>query len=630
VLLLLLTLASGACATTEVKRRDWSTYTGPGAAEFRKEELTLPPLDDSGEPVNRAVDDVKHFAAEYVVAPIAAGWRFVVPKCAREGLTRAGRNLLYPVRLVSNVLQGEWSTAGLETKRFAINTTFGILGFREAAKDYDLPAPRAQDLGLAFRAHGWEQSNYTALPGATVRDSVGFVGDMFLDPLTYFSPAGPVMMLNNVSDHVDSYVHFTNTTYDPYRLERLARVLDRQLEPTERKFKQGTGGAIETLQVVFLGVRDPDFPDQADDNEVTIPLTGKELGYRAWIQEKPAPVVFVLPGTGGHFESGSSAALAEMVFRGGYSAVAISSTLSFDFIAAAGTANFPGYAPGDAHDVHLALTAVDKDLQQRYGGRVASKRAVLGISMGGLHTLFLAAAEDQERAEGLVPLHGYIALNPPVSLLGAARGMDAAFNVPLARIPDEAQREARIRALFRHVIDVAGGEDLQPGKPLPLSDFEARFLVGIVFRMTLLDVLDQARDLGRTGDFYLTPRTSSDRGASYVEMADTSFLEYVYAFLLPDQAKRRRGLTNDDAGALALEYACDLRSVSTLLRVNPHVHVMTNANDLMLGAGDLQFLRDALGDRLTVNEAGGHLGNLWRPDVQDAVLAKLKAIVPAE
>ena len=61
-----LALLAAGCATTEVRHRDWSAYAGPGADAFRKEELTLPQIDDPAEPVNRALDEAKHAVAAYV------------------------------------------------------------------------------------------------------------------------------------------------------------------------------------------------------------------------------------------------------------------------------------------------------------------------------------------------------------------------------------------------------------------------------------------------------------------------------------------------------------------------------------------------------------------------------------
>ncbi len=624
-------LLLAACATQETQHRDWSDYTGPGAEYFQREELDLWAVKDPGEPTNRAIDDVKHVAAEYVIAPLAWAWRGITPKSFRTGLTNVGKNIAYPIRLVSNVIQGNWDRAGTETERFAINTTVGVLGWSDAAAERDTPAPREQDMGLAFRHHGWKDSAYTSMPASTVRDSVGWVPDLFLDPLWYVWGAGTARTFNDMSDQVDTYVTFTNTTYDPYRLERAARYLDRTLEDTDQEFLAGEGGAVDTLQYVFLGVRDAEFADDFDTESVLVPATGKYLDYNVWLQDHRAPVMYVLPGTGGHRDAESTAAVAEMAFTAGYHVVAISSTLNFEFIANAATVDFPGFAPADTRDVHAVLTAIDADLRAARGGLIGRRRAVIGMSMGALHALFMAAGEEDAARNGLIPMDGYYALNPPVNLLRTAQGFDDYFNLPLKYFPGDAETQhAKIRALFRHVIDVAGGGDLRPGRPLPLNDLQAQFLIGIAFRMTLMDVLDQARALGRTGDFFLTPRTDRDRGASYRELARYSFMEYFYAFVLPEQARLRKDITDDDAGAMHLNRLSDLRSVEYELRRNPRIRVFSNTNEILLREADVAFLRTTFGSRLRLSKSGGHLGNLWKPDVRDRVIAELRDLVVNE
>jgi len=50
----------------------------------------------------------------------------------------------------------------------------------------------------------------------------------------------------------------------------------------------------------------------------------------------------------------------------------------------------------------------------------------------------------------------------------------------------------------------------------------------------------------------------------------------------------------------------------------------------VIDASDVDFLKDTFGVRLELNEDGGHLGNLWRPEVQDRVMSRLLATVPIE
>jgi ABC-type transporter lipoprotein component MlaA len=620
-------VALAGCTSHAAQHRDWSDYDGPGAEHFQKEELVFWEINDGGEPTNRVIDDVKHAGAEYVVAPLAWVWRLITPKAVRTGLTNVGRNIAYPVRLLSNAVQGDWERAGIETERFAVNTTVGILGWRDAAKDRGNEAPPSQDFGLAFRHHGWKESNYTAAPKPTVRDSVGFVPDLLADPLTYVPPAGLVRTFNDSSDRIDDYVKFTNTAYDPYRLERMARYLDRTLEETDKEFAEGMGGAVDTLQYAFVAPDDPDFASDQDTRTVRVPGTGRELRYEVWLQDERAPLLYIVPGTGGHRRADTTAALAEMGYWAGYHVVAISSALNHEFIARAGTVDFPGFAPADARDTHAVMTAIDAELRDDLGDRLSSRRAVLGLSMGGLHALYMAAAEDTAERDGLIRFDGYYALNPPVSLVHAAQGFDDYFNLPLKYFPgdQEAQHEA-IRALFRHVIDVAG-QDLRAGRPLPLNEPQAQFLIGIAFRMTLMDILDQTWELGRTGDFFKTPRTNRNRGAAYRELARYSFMEYLYAFVLPEQARLRSDVTNDEAGAKRLMRLCDLRSHDLELSRNPRVRVRTSRNEIILRPADLAWLKRTFGGRLTVSDDGGHLGDLWQEEVRKGISDQLSELV---
>ena len=54
------------------------------------------------------------------------------------------------------------------------------------------------------------------------------------------------------------------------------------------------------------------------------------------------------------------------------------------------------------------------------------------------------------------------------------------------------------------------------------------------------------------------------------------------------------------------------------LHDSPKIAVMHNADDVILGPGDLGFLRRTFGERLTVYPYGGHCGNLnYKVNAQD-------------
>jgi hypothetical protein len=67
----------------------------------------------------------------------------------------------------------------------------------------------------------------------------------------------------------------------------------------------------------------------------------------------------------------------------------------------------------------------------------------------------------------------------------------------------------------------------------------------------------------------------------------------------------------------------NLYSQEAGLRDDPRIHVFTNRDDFILQQSDLAWLEQVLGPRITVFPAGGHLGNMYLPQVQAAFMDAL-------
>ncbi len=74
---------------------------------------------------------------------------------------------------------------------------------------------------------------------------------------------------------------------------------------------------------------------------------------------------------------------------------------------------------------------------------------------------------------------------------------------------------------------------------------------------------------------------------------------------MPFWQKNFKGQNLDD-----LARKSSLTALEDYLKSSPKIGVMHNADDIILGPGDLGFLRKTFGDRLTVYPHGGHCGNL--------------------
>ena len=142
---------------------------------------------DPLEPFNRTMFKFNNGLYDYVFRPVSTGYTKVVPAPARTGLANFFANLRFPIRFVSDVLQFKLKRAGLETKKFYVNTIAGLGGFIKISDDVpSLANLPPEDLGQTFGVWGIHKGPYLVLPvlgPSTARDSVGLVGDYFLNPL---------------------------------------------------------------------------------------------------------------------------------------------------------------------------------------------------------------------------------------------------------------------------------------------------------------------------------------------------------------------------------------------------------------------------------------------------------------
>ena len=137
---------------------------------------------------NRVMTDFNDSLYVWVLDPVARGYRWVLPYAARRGVKNFFHNLLFPLRFVNNALQLKIKNTGEEFLRFSINSTIGILGFWDPAKEwFDLEA-HEEDFGQTLGYYGVGGGFHVVLPflgPSNVRDMFSLYPDMQMDPVNY-------------------------------------------------------------------------------------------------------------------------------------------------------------------------------------------------------------------------------------------------------------------------------------------------------------------------------------------------------------------------------------------------------------------------------------------------------------
>ena len=191
---------------------------------------------DPIEPWNRAMFHFNDKFYFWVLKPVSKGFKKVVPRPARTGIKNFFTNITTPVRFVSCILQGKGKKAVFELTRFFINTTIGVLGFGNPAKNMPDLNPPPEDLGQTFGSYGIGNGFYIVWPfigPSTLRDSVGLVGDAFLNPVSYVQPVEASIgvtgfkTVDKTSFHIGDYEDFKDAAIVPYEAFRDAYIQNR-------------------------------------------------------------------------------------------------------------------------------------------------------------------------------------------------------------------------------------------------------------------------------------------------------------------------------------------------------------------------------------------------------------------
>ena len=172
----------------------------------------------------------------YLVKPAATAWDFILPDPVQRGVHNIFDNLAVVRRVVNNTLQWRLADAGRELARFTINTTIGVVGFFDVAKDSFGIEQSDQDMGLTFGVWGIGPGPYLVLPflpPLTVRDGIGYAIDSAMTPYVYFLPwyvtfsGNATNVVNERSLHLEQFERVAETTIDLYGAVRNAYLQSR-------------------------------------------------------------------------------------------------------------------------------------------------------------------------------------------------------------------------------------------------------------------------------------------------------------------------------------------------------------------------------------------------------------------
>lgn len=215
-------------------------------AEEKTEEILR--ISDPFQSWNKAMYHFNDKLYFWVLKPVTVAYTYAAPEPVRILFNNFFDNLKAPARFVNHLLQGKTKAAGNEFVRFVFNSTAGLGGLADAAKELLHIQKSPADFGQTLGVHGVTHGFYLVLPvlgPSSLRDGIGLAVDSAMYPISYLSFANVSFeasagifafeMVNSTSFQIGDYEAFKEAAIDPYVSMRSAYVQNRRKAVEEQK-----------------------------------------------------------------------------------------------------------------------------------------------------------------------------------------------------------------------------------------------------------------------------------------------------------------------------------------------------------------------------------------------------------
>ncbi len=226
---------------------------------------------DSFEPANRLVFSANVMVDQLVLQPTAVTYRDAFPDELKPPVENFITNLFMPLSFIHSLLQGDMDRAEKAAARF-----FTALPTFLLADTFPNEDPVFEDGGQTLATWGFSEGPYIMLPllgPSSVRDTLGTVGDFFIDPVGHVAgsevsagrPVGNVVVTR--SRNVEQVRELQRTSLDYYAA---VRSLYRQQRAAQ--IWNGASGPAQSAPTIGLDLDEPAAPKEnagTDDQKET-------------------------------------------------------------------------------------------------------------------------------------------------------------------------------------------------------------------------------------------------------------------------------------------------------------------------------------------------------------------------
>ena len=349
-----------------------------------------------------------------------------------------------------------------------------------------------------------------------------------------------------------------------------------------------------------------------------------DLNYSYITQDGPAPLIFLIAGTGASFESAKMKAMQGIFYGAGFSVISLSSPTFTDFAVSASTSNIPGNLREDAADLYRVMQAVYEKHQDEMD---VTEFYLTGYSLGAAQSVFLSKIDETEKVFNFSKV---LLINPPLSLYNSVVKLDKMLE---DNIPGGMDHFAEF---YQDVIHRFGavyksGDAVQLNDQFlykvylyekPKTDEPVAAMVGLSFRLSSVNMAFVS-DVMTTAGYVVPKGLVLERNEIITDyekvLSRLTFIDYFNGILMPHFKAQDPTITEAEVIA-----QMSLRSEETYLRNTKKIGLFHNQDDIIMLPGEVDYLKGVFGDRAMIYPYGGHCGNISYPDNVTAMVSFFK------
>ena len=333
----------------------------------------------------------------------------------------------------------------------------------------------------------------------------------------------------------------------------------------------------------------------------------KDYKFSVALQNKKAPLVFILSGTGSSSTSLKTEFFQRIFYTAGYHVVGVSSAMNTNSVVSLSYEKMPGILLNDGMDLYRAINKIKSILEKK---AKISDYYLTGYSLGATHSAMISYIDEIEKDFNFKRV---FMINPAVNLYTSASILDKMLDDAIDN--DMTKFFERVNTITDNLAFLTGrDEDIKNKNPeeilkfLGITDKDLKMGIGLVFRLSAIDI-NFLTDVSNKREIYVDKKIEKyeNMGVYFEKIDFADFRSYVKKIAVPYYSERYgTSMTLEK-----LKNLTDLKVIENYLRNTDKIMVVTNRDELILTKENIKYLQDVFKGRIIVYPYGGHCGNMY-------------------